>query len=75
MKQSTTHWPTSHLVRLYTALSLAARSHDFSGQCLLWRLLSSKTYLVPTLGFTTNLGWGVLGSFQLPQSTSSPEVA
>jgi len=43
---------------IHCAFSLAARSHDFTGVCLLWRLLSSKTYLAPTLGLTTSVGLG-----------------
>jgi len=40
------------------ALSLAMRSHDFACHFLLWRLLSRKTCLAPTLGLTTILGLG-----------------
>jgi len=43
---------------IHCELALAVRSHDFAGQCLLWRLLSSKTCLAPTLGLTTSLGLG-----------------
>ena len=43
---------------IHRALSLAVRNHDFAGQCLLWRFLSRKMYLAPTLGLTTNLGLG-----------------
>ena len=31
---------------------------DFTGHCLLWKLLSSKTFSGPTVGLTTNLGLG-----------------
>ena len=31
---------------------------DFAGHCLLWRLLSCKTFFVPTLGLTANLWVG-----------------
>jgi len=50
------------------ALSLAAWStqwqcicvDDFTGQCLLWWLLSSKTCLAPTLGLTISRGVGAI---------------
>ena len=31
---------------------------DFTGQCLLWRLSSCKTFFAPELGLPTNLGVG-----------------
>ena len=52
-KQGTTHRPTSHLAHLYTVPFLWPREEyrqqrswadDFAGQCLLWRLLSHKTF-------------------------------
>jgi hypothetical protein len=33
----------------------------------------AKLLLRPNFTFETNLGWGDLGSFELPQSNSSPE--
>ena len=53
VKQGTMHRPTSHLVHLYTVPFLWPREehrrprswvNDFAGQCLLWRLLSRKTF-------------------------------
>jgi len=35
----------------------------------------AKHFLRPHLVFQPIWGWGDLGSFQLPQSNSSPEVA
>jgi len=55
----TKHHALAHITSgafVHCALSLAVRSHEFAGQCLLWRLLSSKTCLAPTLGLTTSLG-------------------
>jgi len=57
----TKHHTLAHITSgafIHCALSLDVRSHDFASQCLLWRLLSSKTCLAPTLGLTTNLGLG-----------------
>ena len=67
MKQGTLNRPTSHLVHLYTVPFLWLREahrqqriwvDDFTGQCLLWRLSSRKTFFAPTLVLTTNLGLG-----------------
>ena len=53
------HTGPHHIWCIYTLCPiLAVRSHDFVGQCLLWRLLSSKTCLAPTLGLTANVGLG-----------------
>ena len=50
------HFTSGAFIRC--ALSWAVRSHDFACHFLLWRLLSRKTCLAPTLGLTTNLGLG-----------------
>jgi len=58
----TKHHALAHITSgafIHCALSLAVRSHDFACQCLLWRLLSSKICLAPTLGLTTNLVFGL----------------
>ena len=75
-KQDTTHRPVSHLAHLYTVPFLWLREEhkrqyswvdDFSGQCLLWRLSSRKTFFVPTLAVPTNLGMGQ--SWHFPASS------
>ena len=66
MKQGMLNRPTSHLVHLYTVpfvwpWQAHRQQHiwvdDFARQCLLWPS-SSKTFFVPTLVLTTNLGLG-----------------
>ena len=66
-KQGTMHRPMSHLAHLYTVPFLWLREehrwprslvNDFTGQCLLWRLLSLKTFFAIALGLPTNLGMG-----------------
>ena len=89
-KQGTLNGPTSHLVHLYTVPFLwlweAHRLQhiwvdEFTGQCLLWRLSSHKTFFAPTLGLTTSLGlgWSWLSSassinFLTRRSLKSPWV-
>jgi len=64
-KQGTLNRPTSHLVYLYTMPFLWLREahrqqriwvDDFTGQCLLWRLSSCKTFFARTPVLTTSLG-------------------
>jgi len=83
-KQGTMHRPTSHLAHLYIVPFLWPQEEhtqqrscidDFACQCLLWQLSSRKTFVATALGLPINLGVGDLGSFQLPQSNSSPEGA
>ena len=65
-KQGTMHTPTSHLAHLYSIRFLWLQDHtrqrrwveDFAGQCLLWRLVSRKTFVAAELGLPTNLGMG-----------------
>ena len=58
----TKHHALAHITSgafIHCALSLAVRCHDFTCQCLLWRLLCSKTCLAHTLGLTTSLVLGL----------------
>ena len=75
----TRHHAQAHITSgalAHCALSLAVRRtqrwehswvDDFAGHCLLWRLLSHKTYFAPALGLAANLGVGQ--SWLFPAST------
>jgi len=66
-KTGTMHRPVSHLTHLYTVPFFWPRVEhrrqqswvdDFAGQGWLWRLLNRMTFIVATLGLSTNLGMG-----------------
>ena len=67
--------PTSYLVHLYT-VPLLWQQEAHRWQCI-WVDDSrvAKHFLRPHLVLQPVWGWGDLGSFQLPQSTFSPEGA
>ena len=84
VKQSTMHRPTSHLAHLYTVPFLwlweeHRRQRSWNGDFLASVCYGDsrfvKQFLHPHLAFQPIWGWGDLGSFQLPQSNSSPEGA
>ena len=78
-KQGTTHRPTSHLAHWYTVSFLWPREERTAAQ-LGWESVcygDSRVshFLQPYLVYQPIWSWGDFGSFQLPQSNSSPEGA
>ena len=64
-RNKTPHTGPRHTWSTYTLTFLSPQEEhtwqrswvdDFTGQCLLWRLLSRRTFLTPALGLPTNLG-------------------
>jgi len=84
LKEGTTPGP-HHIWRTYTLCPFfgCEKNTDGSGAALMISLASAcygdsrvaKHFLCPNLVFQPIWGWGDLGSFQLPQSNSSPEGA